>query len=59
MRDAFPALGKALPQLQTWVAPGMHHPWNVEDPDLFTTVLRTFADTGEREAADETTRPNP
>ncbi|MFZ3392827.1 alpha/beta hydrolase [Rhodococcus sp. 7Tela_A2] len=59
VRDAFPALGKALPRLQTWVAPGMHHPWNVEDPDLFTTVLRTFAETGEREAADETTRRNP
>ncbi|WP_407445458.1 alpha/beta fold hydrolase [Rhodococcus sp. (in: high G+C Gram-positive bacteria)] len=56
VRDSFAALGQALPQLQTWVAPGMHHPWNIEDPDLFTSVLRTFADTGVRNEADGPTR---
>ena len=58
VRDSFGALGQALPQLQTWVAPGMHHPWNIEDPDLFTTVLRTFADTGDWKAAGEPTHGN-
>lgn len=46
VKDAFPALRQAAPQLQTWVAPDMHHPWNVEDPDLFTAVIREFVDTG-------------
>lgn len=46
VRRAFDALGSALPQLHTWEAPGMHHPWNVEDPDLFTRMIRTHADTG-------------
>ncbi len=58
VRDSFAALRQALPQLQTWVAPGMHHPWNIEDPDLFTAVFRTFADTGEWKAADESARRN-
>lgn len=46
VRDAFPALRRALPQVQTWVVPGMHHPWNVEDPGLFTAVIREFVETG-------------
>ncbi len=44
--QAFAPLRQRVPQLQTWTAPGMHHPWNVEDPELFTQMVVTFADTG-------------
>lgn len=46
VRQAFGPLKERVPQLLTWTAPGMHHPWNVEDPDLFTRMIATFADTG-------------
>lgn len=46
VKDAFPALRQESPQLHTWVAPGMHHPWNIEDADLFTAVIRNFVKTG-------------
>lgn len=46
IRRGFGPLREQLPQLQTWVAPGMHHPWNVEDPDLFTRMVVSMADTG-------------
>lgn len=46
VRAAFGLIGAALPQLQTWIAPKMHHPWNIEDPDLFTRMVLTHADTG-------------
>jgi len=44
--NAFPALRTALPQTQTWIAPGMHHPWNAQNPELFTRMVVAFADTG-------------
>lgn len=47
IRAGFAPLRAALPQLRTWIAPGMHHPWSIEDPDLFTEVIVTHADTGE------------
>lgn len=43
---AFPALGEKLPQLQTWTAPKVHHPWSAENPELFARMVRTFVDTG-------------
>lgn len=46
VEGAFPALRGALPQTQTWIAPKMHHPWNAEDPELFTRMVTTFADCG-------------
>lgn len=52
VKDAFPTLRRRAPQLQSWIAPGMHHPWNVEDPDLFTNVIREFVDTGVWSLAD-------
>ncbi|WP_274617626.1 alpha/beta fold hydrolase [Nesterenkonia sp. AY15] len=52
VRDGFPVLRQSLPQLQTWIAPKMHHPWNIEDPDLFSRVIREFADTGTWEPAE-------
>lgn len=46
VRRSFGPLQARLPQTQTWVAPGVHHAWNVEDPTLFTRMVTTFADTG-------------
>lgn len=46
IRRAFPDLCAAVPQTQTWIAPGVHHAWNAEEPDLFARMVRTFADTG-------------
>lgn len=43
---AFGPLRARLAQLRTWEATGMHHPWNIEDPDLFTRMITTHADTG-------------
>ncbi|WP_211208377.1 alpha/beta fold hydrolase [Corynebacterium lubricantis] len=43
---AFPLLREALPQLQTWTAPRVHHAWSAEDPELFTDMVRTFTETG-------------
>ncbi|MFW6600128.1 alpha/beta fold hydrolase [Propionibacteriaceae bacterium Y2011] len=42
---AFGPLRDRLPQLLTWQAAGVHHPWNVEDPELFTRMVRTHAET--------------
>lgn len=47
VRDAFVTLRAALPQTRTWIAPSMHHPWNAEDPELFSSMVATFVDTGE------------
>lgn len=47
IRQAFPALKALAPQLQTWVAPKMHHPWSAQDPELFARMVATFVDTGE------------
>lgn len=46
VRDAFGLIARALPQAQTWIAPRMHHPWNAEDPELFTRMVQTFVDSG-------------
>ncbi len=46
VRRAFGPLRARLPQLTTWEAPGMHHPWNIEDPELFTRMVTTHVDTG-------------
>lgn len=46
VRRAFPALIAALPQTRTWIAPKMHHAWNVEDAALFTRMVITHIDTG-------------
>lgn len=46
IRAGFAPLRAAVPQLRTWIAPGMHHPWSIEDPDLFSDVIVAHADTG-------------
>lgn len=43
---AFGPLRERVPQLQTWVAPGMHHPWSQQDPELFTRMVLAVADDG-------------
>lgn len=46
VRKAFPSLRKLAPQLQTWIAPRMIHPWSAQNPELFARMVATFADTG-------------
>ncbi|WP_221583659.1 alpha/beta fold hydrolase [Microbacterium sp. G2-8] len=38
------AIRAAVPAAQAGLAPGMHHAWNGEDPDLFNRILRTWLD---------------
>ena len=47
IRRAFGPLRACFPQLRTWTAPGMHHAWNGENPELFTQMVATHIDTGE------------
>jgi pimeloyl-ACP methyl ester carboxylesterase len=42
VRRSLTAIGQAAPQAQLRLAPGMHHIWNVENPDLFNGVLRAW-----------------
>lgn len=44
VRRAFAPLRAALPQTRTWIAPGMHHPWSAEDPELFAQMVAAQAD---------------
>lgn len=46
VQTAFKALKAELPQLKTWIAPKMHHIWNIENPELFTRMITTHIDTG-------------
>jgi len=46
VRRAFPTLQSVLPQTQTWIAPGVHHAWNAESPELFARMVTEYADTG-------------
>lgn len=46
IRRGFAPLCERAPQLQTWVAPGMHHPWSQQDPELFTRMVLAIADDG-------------
>lgn len=41
---AFPTLTEAMPQTRTWIAPGMRHVWNIQDPELFTRTIVGFVD---------------
>ncbi|MGW4502533.1 alpha/beta fold hydrolase [Micromonospora sp. NPDC004336] len=44
VRDSLREIGRTAPQARLRLAPGMHHIWNVEDPDLFNEVLRSWLD---------------
>ena len=39
VRDSLRLIANAAPQAQPRLAPGLHHIWSVEDPDLFNEVL--------------------
>lgn len=46
VRRAFAPLRARLPQLQTWIAPKVHHAWSSENPELFNEMVAGFVDTG-------------
>lgn len=46
VRKGFTALRQVIPQLQTWIAPGVSHAWSIEDPEMFNNTVRHFVDTG-------------
>ncbi|TFD27556.1 alpha/beta fold hydrolase [Cryobacterium cryoconiti] len=47
VRDSFPLLVSHLPQTRTWIAPGMHHVWSIENADLFTRMVLGWVDRSE------------
>ena len=42
VRNSLRLIASAAPQAQLRLAPGMHHIWSAEDPDLFNEVLRSW-----------------
>ncbi|TFB90552.1 alpha/beta hydrolase [Cryobacterium algoricola] len=44
VRRSFPELQRRLPQTLTWIAPGMHHVWSIEDAALFTRMIVGWVD---------------
>ncbi|WP_253871451.1 alpha/beta fold hydrolase [Promicromonospora umidemergens] len=46
-RDALDEVTSRVPHAEVRLAPGMHHVWDVEDPDLFHTTLAHWLATGE------------
>ncbi|MBC7441563.1 MAG: alpha/beta hydrolase [Ramlibacter sp.] len=51
VRDSFPLLLSRMPQTLTWIAPGMHHVWSIENVDLFTGMVRGWVDGGSTPSA--------
>jgi pimeloyl-ACP methyl ester carboxylesterase len=47
-RQAARKLLKCYPQARAQVAPGLHHLWNLENPDLFNQTVREFVKSGGR-----------
>ena len=47
LRDALDEVTSRVPHAVARLAPGMHHIWDVEDPDLFHTTLAHWLATGE------------
>lgn len=39
-RDSLELASRVIPDVTTAIAPGMHHQWNVEAPELFTDAVR-------------------
>ncbi|TFC13039.1 alpha/beta fold hydrolase [Cryobacterium algoritolerans] len=46
VRDSLATLRALLPQTRTWIAPGMHHVWSIEDAELFTRMVVGWVDDG-------------
>jgi len=44
VRRSFPELRRRLPQALTWVAPGMHHVWSIENVGLFNRMVIGWVD---------------
>lgn len=42
--DCLQVVRAARPDATIGLAPGMHHAWNAEDPELFNRILRTWLD---------------
>ncbi|ONI66832.1 alpha/beta hydrolase [Kribbella sp. ALI-6-A] len=42
VRRSLAAAATVVPRATTRFAPGMHHVWNVEDPDLFDAMIRAW-----------------
>lgn len=42
--DSLRVIRAGAPRATAGLAPGMHHAWNGEDPDLFNRILRTWLD---------------
>ena len=40
--DSLTLIGEAIPDAVTAIAPGLHHHWNVEDPELFNDAVRAW-----------------
>jgi len=51
VRDSLATLQTLLPQTRTWIAPGMHHVWSIEDAELFTRMVAGWVDDGTLPAA--------
>jgi len=45
-RAGLATLRALLPQARTWIAPGMHHVWSIEDAELFTRMVIGWVDDG-------------
>jgi hypothetical protein len=41
---SFASLGSLLPRAEFRLAPGMHHVWNVENGELFSEMVRQWAE---------------
>ncbi|WP_281535235.1 hypothetical protein [Cryobacterium breve] len=44
MRRSFPEMRRRLPQTLTWIAPGMHHVWSIENVGLFNRMVLGWVD---------------
>ena len=45
-RTSLELVSRGIPGSLTAIAPGMHHQWNIEDVELFTSALRTWLASG-------------
>jgi len=44
VRESMGTVANLPPQAQTRIAPGMHHVWSIEDPDLFGDMVTAWLD---------------
>lgn len=46
IRNGLKDLREIVPQTSTWIAPGVHHAWQTEAPELFARMVLQHADAG-------------